>query len=229
MELKALIIEDNEEIFQVVKSVVEDLGYRADHQTNGKLGLQHALADEYSFVILDLMLPGLKGSEILKGIRKAKPELPVLMLTAKSETLDKVLLLELGADDYITKPFEAVELAARISAVLRRSSMPIRGVTKDTIAVGDLFIDFRKRIVLVDGEEANLTAREFDILAMLASNPGVPMSRETLVDRIYGCSTFGYEQTVSSHINRIRNKIEKDAAKPKYVLTSRGVGYLFVD
>jgi DNA-binding response OmpR family regulator len=190
------------------------------------------LEAEYRLVILDLMLPGLDGFEVCKRIRAEKGQLPILMLTAKSEELDKVLGLELGADDYITKPFSIRELLARVKTVLRRTaafSESAAGTKGKTIEHGLLRIEPEKRIVTVGGKRIDLTAKEYDLLVLFASSPGRAFNRQQLLDSVWGYQFEGYHHTVNSHINRLRSKIEEDPAEPRYIKTVWGYGYRFVE
>jgi DNA-binding response OmpR family regulator len=178
------------------------------------------------------MLPGLEGFEVCKRIRAEKGRLPILMLTAKSEELDKVLGLELGADDYITKPFSIRELLARVKAVLRRTAAYGDSGAKPEGKIlehGQLRIDLEKRTVTVAGKKIDLTAKEYDLLVLFACSPGRAFNRQQLLDSVWGYQFEGYHHTVNSHINRLRNKIEEDPAQPRYIKTVWGYGYRFVD
>ena len=179
------------------------------------------------------MLPGMDGLEICKRLREQKPRVPILMLTAKSEEIDKVLGLELGADDYLTKPFSIRELIARVKAILRRTqdqgNVAMGRVQPTELAYDGLAIDLDKRRVTVEGTPVELTAKEFDLLALFASHPGKPFNREQLLNQVWGYSFSGYEHTVNSHINRLRSKIETDPSEPKFILTVWGFGYRFMD
>ena len=195
---------------------------------DGDDGLSKALKDNYDLIVLDLMLPNLGGLEICKEIRKEDDYTPILMLTSKSEEIDKVIGLEVGADDYLTKPFSIREFIARVKAIFRR----VEAIQKDTdetgdIIFGDLVIEVEKRKVLLSGERIELTPKEFELLHLLASHPGRTYTREQLLNMLWGYQYSGYEHTVNSHINRLRSKIEKDLSKPHYILTSWGVGYRF--
>ena len=227
---KMLIVEDDPDIADLVGLHLEDLGYRLDHAMDGEEGLKKALDEDYVLVILDLMLPGMDGLEVCKRLRAAKASLPIFILTSKSEEFDKVLGLELGADDYLTKPFGVRELVARIKALLRRSrdvSEPRSG--SKLVVIGALVVDRGNRKVTLDGRRVDLTAKEFDLLALFACNPGRTYTRDELLEQVWGYQYSGYEHTVNSHINRLRAKIEQDPSEPRYVLTVWGVGYRFAE
>jgi len=186
---------------------------------------------DYQLVILDLMLPEVDGLEVCRQIRTTAGYVPILMLTSKSSELDRVLGLELGADDYITKPFSIPELMARIKAQFRRTkALKTEDVTQTTtISFANFSIDTAKRQVAIDAREIELTAKEFDLLLHFATNPGLVYTRMQLLEQVWGYQYEGYEHTVNSHINRLRAKIEKDPAKPIYILTVWGVGYRFCE
>lgn len=226
-----LVIEDDKKIVNLVKIHLNDLNLKVDEVYDGKNGLKLALSKKYDLVILDIMLPGMDGIEVCKQFRAENMYTPVLMLTAKSEELDKVLGLEIGADDYLTKPFSVRELIARVKAILRRIRVDKEnGEKKDDgelLDFGDLIIDIEKHQVKVGGRSVELTAKEFDLLTLFARHPGRIYNREILLDLIWGYQYDGYEHTVNSHINRLRNKIEKDPTQPKYIKTLWGVGYRF--
>ncbi len=226
-----LIVEDDADIANLVAINLKDIGLDPEIVADGELGVSKALGGSYSLVILDLMLPKLDGIEVCKAIRREKPKVPILMLTAKSEELDKVLGLELGADDYVTKPFGVRELMARIKALLRRaessSGKSSREGEGETYTVGDVTIDIDGRRVNVRGSKVELTAKEFDLLALFMKNPGRAFSRSQLLDLVWGYSYEGYDHTVNSHINRLRNKVEADPANPLYLRTVWGIGYRF--
>jgi len=227
-----LVIEDDPKILELLTMHLGDIGLTTETVSSGNRGLKRALESEYRLVILDLMLPGLDGFEICKKIRAEKEHVPILMLTAKSEELDKVLGLELGADDYITKPFSIRELLARVKAVLRRSaaySESSAGPAGKLLEHDELRIDLEKRTVMVEGRKIELTAKEYDLLVMFASNPGRAFSRQQLLDSVWGYQFEGYHHTVNSHINRLRSKIEKDPAEPRYIKTVWGYGYRFAE
>lgn len=222
-----LIIEDDLEIVKLLEIHLTDLNYATSRATDGKLGYEMALENDYDLILLDLTLPSMNGTEICKRLR-AEKSTPIIMLTAKSEEIDRVLGLEIGADDYITKPFSIRELLARIKALLRRTDMA-QGDKKDTstISAEGLFIDIDKRKVLLKDKKVELSPKEFELLTLMASNPGRNYTRTELLNMIWGYNFEGYEHTVNSHINRLRAKIESDMAQPNYILTTWGVGYKF--
>ena len=232
MEKKVLIIEDDPDIGDLLELHLRELDLNLDRAEDGEGGLKKALDSDYELVILDLMLPKLNGLDVCKKIREQKKSMPILMLSAKSEEFDKVLGLELGADDYMTKPFGIRELVARIKAIIRRVNAVIEDqISSDIIEIvfGWLNINMEKRRVLLDGKNIELTAKEFDLLALFAANPGKAYTRENLLNIVWGYQYTGYEHTVNSHINRLRSKIEKDPAQPKFIRTVWGVGYKFAE
>lgn len=230
MNRKVLIIEDDADIASLVYLQLQGVDCQSTICEDGRSGFNAFLAGSFDLVILDVMLPSMNGIDILKAIRKTHPHLPVLMLTAKSSELDRVLGLELGADDYLTKPFSVLELVARVKALFRRSELQgsnSNGVTSEVISVGNIRIDPSSRQVLLAETEIKLTAKEFDLLLYFASHPGQVFTRIQLLDQVWGYSHEGYEHTVNSHINRLRAKIETNPASPEYILTAWGVGYKF--
>ncbi len=232
MEKKVLIIEDDPDIGDLLELHLKDLDLNLDRAEDGENGLKKALDSDYELVILDIMLPKLNGMDVCKKIREEKKSLPILMLSAKSEEFDKVLGLELGADDYLTKPFSIRELMARIKAIIRRVNAVIEEqISSDLVEItfGWLNINLEKRRVLLHDENMELTAKEFDLLALFAANPGKAYTRENLLNIVWGYQFTGYEHTVNSHINRLRSKIEKDPAQPKFIKTVWGVGYKFAE
>ncbi len=232
MNKKVLIIEDDSDIADILEIHLKDLNLVLDRTEDGESGLQKALDNNYEMVILDLMLPKLNGLEVCKAIREQKKTLPILMLTAKSEEFDKVLGLELGADDYMTKPFSVRELVARVKSILRRVNAikeNLLDMDRQELNFGSLIINLDKRKVLLDGNKIELTAKEFDLLALFASNPGRAYTRENLLNIVWGYQFTGYEHTVNSHINRLRAKIENDPSQPVFIKTVWGVGYKFVE
>lgn len=228
-----LVIEDDPHIAELLEIHLKDAGFGHDLAADGETGLQKALSGEFDLVILDIMLPDTDGFEVCKAIRKAENYIPVLMLTSKSEELDKVLGLEIGADDYITKPFSIREFLARIKAVFRRLEQTREPAQSredaDVLDFGELVIDMNKKRVTIDGAPVELTAKEFELLALFARKPGRTFSRKELLDVVWGYQFTGYDHTVNSHINRLRNKIEKDPANPVYIQTVWGMGYRFVE
>jgi DNA-binding response OmpR family regulator len=191
-----------------------------------------AQAENYDLIILDLMLPGLDGMEICRRLRRQHGYVPILMLTAKTSEMDRVVGLEIGADDYVTKPFSIPELLARVKAILRRVeelSDSAREEAPAVIEAGNLVIDPARRKAILKGRALDLTAKEFDLLVHFAGNPGKVYTRSQLLDMVWGYGHDGYEHTVNSHINRLRAKIEKDSAHPEYILTVWGVGYKFAE
>ncbi len=232
MSKKILIIEDNRDLAHLLESHLRDLAFQVDVAFNGMTGLARVDSDNYDLVILDLMLPGLDGMEVCRRLRRKPSYMPILMLTAKSSVMDRVVGLEIGADDYVTKPFSIRELLARVKAILRRVEELTDGAKEDkptVIRIGDLVIDPTKRSALIGGQSVELTAKEFDLLLHFARNPGKVYSRSQLLDMVWGYGHDGYEHTVNSHINRLRAKIEKDPARPVYILTVWGIGYKFAD
>lgn len=227
---KVLVVEDDKSISDLLEIHLTDLDCAVTKADDGQVGLDYALLDMYDLIVLDIMLPSLDGLEICKEVRKKEIYTPILMLTSKSEEFDKVLGLEIGADDYLTKPFSIREFIARIKAIFRRIESIQKEVSAHTfINIGELKIDIEKRRVTIEGNRVELTQKEFDLLHLMASHPGRTYSREQLLNTVWGYQYNGYEHTVNSHINRLRGKIEDDLSKPKYIKTSWGVGYWFND
>ena len=225
-----LVVEDDKSIADLLEIHLIDLHCNVTKVLDGEEGLKKALSEEYDLIVLDLMLPKLDGLEICKKVRSKNIYTPVLMLTSKSEELDKVLGLEVGADDYLTKPFSIREFIARVKAIFRRiEAMQKEIKNDDDITAGDLTIEASKRKVILEGKRVELTPKEFDLLHLLASHPGRTYTREQLLSILWGYQYNGYEHTVNSHINRLRSKIEPDLSNPKYILTSWGVGYRFTE
>jgi DNA-binding response OmpR family regulator len=222
-----LVIEDDADIRNLVELHLRDSGYEVKVETTGGDGLRHALTGSMDLVLLDLMLPGVDGLEICRQLRAEKPHVPVLMLTARSTELDRVLGLELGADDYLTKPFSVRELLARIKAIFRRIESIETEPPATNVKIGQLTIDADRRQVTIEGTPIALTAREFDLLSFFAKHPGRVFTRGQLLDQVWGYAHEGYEHTVNTHINRLRRKLEDDPSHPKYILTVWGVGYRF--
>lgn len=222
-----LIVEDNVEIAKLVKLHLNDISCSADIAADGEMALNMFEKNQYELVILDLMLPELNGTEVCKRIREENKLIPIIMLTSKSTEIDRVLGLEIGADDYITKPFSIPELMARVKAQFRRLDVLKTPQQQSNIKFGQLSIHIEKRQVVLGDERLDLTAKEFDLLLYFAKHPGRVFSRMELLSQVWGYQYEGYEHTVNSHINRLRAKIESDPAKPQYILTVWGVGYKF--
>lgn len=227
---QVLVIEDDENILDLLEIHLEDLNCVVTKCADGLAGLNALRAQKYDLAILDLMLPGMDGLEICRTARAEKIHTPILMLTAKSEEIDKVLGLETGADDYLTKPFSVREFIARVKAIFRRTSMdrqPAPDEKKGIFEHGELTVDVDKRKVTILGKRIDLSPKEFELLALMASKPGKSYSRQQLLNLVWGYEFEGFEHTVNSHINRLRGKIEPDVSNPTYILTTWGVGYRF--
>ena len=226
-----LVVEDEADLGNLIKLYLQDFHAEIEVVERGDLGLHKALNEHWDLMILDLRLPGMDGLEVCRAMRSKGVELPLIMLTARSTELDRVLGLELGADDYLTKPFSSLELAARVRALLRRSSRAQQPDTQEpgTIQIKQLLLDKLQHRVLLNNLDIELTAREFDLLWFFASHPGRVFNRSELLDKVWGYGQEGYEHTVNSHINRLRAKIERDPANPDLLLTVWGVGYKFCE
>ncbi len=233
MQRKVLIVEDEPDIARLVKEHLADIGCEADIAGDGRTALGRFSKVDYQLVVLDLMLPDTDGLTLCRQMRESGDYIPILMLTAKSSELDRVLGLEMGADDYLTKPFSVPELIARIKALFRRvdavSQRAAQDTSSGTLTLNDMVIDIDKRQVHVNNKKIELTAREFDLLLFFARNPGHVYNRVQLLDQVWGYNHDGYEHTVNSHINRLRAKIETHPSNPRYILTVWGVGYKFAD
>ncbi len=231
MTRRVLVVEDNLDIAKLVALHLKDLDCEVALAADGLRGLDLARARRYDLIILDLMLPGMDGLELCRRLRDETDYTPILMLTAKTSEVDRVAGLEIGADDYLTKPFSISELIARVKAIFRRVDAlgPGRKEEPRRLSLGAMAIDVEKRTVTLTGQAVDLTAKEFDLLLQFAEHPGRVYSRQQLLDLVWGTGHMGYEHTVNSHINRLRGKIETDPAAPQYVLTVWGVGYKFND
>ena len=236
MTRRVLVIEDDPDIGRLVTLQLAELDCESRLVDDGVSGLAEAETGRYDLVILDVMLPRLDGLQICRRLRAAQQHTPILMLTAKSTELDRVLGLELGADDYLTKPFSMLELAARVKGVFRRAdhqaalkAIAAAAPAAQLIEVDGLRIDLDRHEAQVAGRAVELTAKEFELLAHFARSPGRVYTRAQLLDQVWGYSHSGYEHTVNSHINRLRNKIERDPANPDFIQTVWGVGYKFAD
>ena len=232
MPSRILVIEDDKDMAHLVEFHLKDRGYEVTLAHDGNVGLDEALSKPYDLIILDLMLPGMDGLEICRHVRAASVYTPTVVLTSRSSELDRVLGLEVGADDYLTKPFSIMELLARVKALFRRvEALKSEALQKSQrlIQAGDLIVDVEKRSVTLLGNPVSLTAKEFDLLLHFANQPGSVFTRAELLKQVWGYGYEGYQHTVNSHINRLRAKIEKDPAKPRYILTVWGIGYKFSD
>ena len=228
---KVLIVEDDPNISQLIQIHLKDLGYEIKVKNNGREGFESANANSFDLIILDIMLPEMDGIAICQRLRALDNFTPILMITAKSEEIDKVIGLESGADDYITKPFKIREFLARVKAIMRRQDQFAMLAANEVklIKFESLEIDEKKRKVILLHKRVDLTPKEFDLLVLMAKNPGRSYSRGELLELIWGYDFSGYEHTVNAHINRLRAKIERDPNNPIYILTTWGVGYRFND
>ncbi len=226
MAKKILIVDDEPIIVKGIKFSLEQDDYETDAAFDGEEAVSKFEGGGYDLVLLDVMLPGIDGLEVLRRIRE-KSNIPVIMLTAKGEDMDKILGLEYGADDYILKPFNILEVKARIKTILRRTATV--NAPADVIRAKDMVVDLNKRSVTICGEEISLTAKEFDILHLLITHPGVVYKREDLLETIWKYEYIGDVRTVDVHIRRLRKKIERNPEEPEYVYTKWGVGYYFAD
>jgi len=226
---RILIVEDDIDIADLLTIHMKDLNATVETVADGLVGLRLAQENDYCLILLDISIPSMNGVEVCKALRRSK-NTPIIMVTAKTEEIDKVLGLEIGADDYITKPFSIRELKARAKAVMRRSdtaSAPSEKAQRQEMSFTDLSINVEMRKVLVLGKKVELSPKEFDLLVLLASHPGRSYSRSELLDVVWGYNFSGYEHTVNSHMNRLRAKIEPDMSHPLYLLTTWGIGYRF--
>lgn len=224
-----LLVEDDPEISKLLNLHFNSQTYCLTSCSKGEEAMKKVLKDKFDLIILDITLPDLSGMELCKKFRENNITIPIMMLTCHGEESDKVLALELGADDYVTKPFGVLELMARTKALLRRGEQSHQNedVEKEEIRFKELVIDPNKRKACIEGQRLELTPKEFDLLLILASNPGKTFSRHELLETIWGVAFLGYEHTITSHINRLRIKIETDLQHPQYILTSWGTGYRF--
>ena len=231
-KISLLVVEDDENISSAISEYFSRAGYNVKTVEDGLMGVKSALDDPPDAVVLDLMLPKMDGLAVCRELREKANNLPILMLTAKDDVVDKVLGLEMGADDYITKPFSLRELEARIKSVLRRSRTPATADgAKDEVPLvrGRLRIDPARREVTIGERQVDLTPKEFDLLRLFAANPGRVFPRKYLLEKIWDYSYEGYDRTIDSHINRLRAKIEENPENPQMVLTVWGIGYKFSD
>ncbi|MCR3759283.1 response regulator transcription factor [Clostridium felsineum] len=223
---KILVVDDEAHIVKLIKFNLENNGYKVITAEDGGEALEKAKVEVPQLVLLDLMLPVMDGYDVCREIRKDQSisNMPVIMITAKGEELDKILGLELGADDYITKPFSVRELVARVKAVLRRTK--VEYIDK-SFKFGNIQIDFQRHNVTKEGEKIELTLKEFELLQVLIKNKGRVMTRDFLLDKIWGYEYIGETRTVDVHVRHLRQKIEDDDKRPKYIETIRGIGYRF--
>jgi DNA-binding response OmpR family regulator len=223
---KILVVEDDRTILEGLGAALAANGYQVECVQDGRIGLDRARASAPALLILDIMLPGMSGFEVAKKLRDEGRALPIILLTAKSEENDRVLGLELGADDYVTKPFSVRELLARVRSILRRAQ-PTAAKRPPLYRFGDLSVDFKRQMVKKAGQLVELSAREFRILAYFIDHAGEMLSREQLLNEVWGYDAFPTTRTVDNHILRLRKKIEDEPDSPRYLLTQRGAGYVF--
>jgi DNA-binding response OmpR family regulator len=226
MAHKILIVDDEPTIVELVKFNLENAGYQTVHCDNGLDAIETVAAEQIDLVILDIMLPGIDGLEVCKRIRQ-RSKVPILMLSARTAELDRVLGLELGADDYLTKPFSPRELLARVKAILRRVEEINPGKTGSELKFKDLTLIPEQHRVLVKGKEVDLTLTEYQLLELMLKSPGRVFSRDYLLEAVWGADYFGDTRTIDVHIRHLREKIEPTPGNPEYILTVRGVGYKF--
>jgi DNA-binding response OmpR family regulator len=226
---RILLVDDEQPVQRLLSYPLEKEGYEVVPARDGEEALASFEEGPFDLVVLDIMLPKVDGLEVCRRLR-AKSSVPIIMLTAKAEEIDKVIGLELGADDYITKPFSIREFRSRVRAALRRAEMaPDTDPGEEPLVRGDLQIDFAKRSTELDGAPVDLTYVEFEILAVLALHPGRVYTRDMVLDRVWGDSAFRDQRTIDVHIRHLREKLERDPKNPEYLLTVRGVGYRFRD
>jgi two-component system alkaline phosphatase synthesis response regulator PhoP len=228
-ETRLLIIEDDDAQLLALTDRLTREGFDLELARRGDKGLELALAGNYDLVILDVMLPGKDGFEIASAMRRSGVMTPILMLTARGEATDTVVGLEVGADDYLTKPYEFIELVARVRALLRRAEAPSRSASVRALEFGDVRVDFRSAEATRGGEPVRLAAKELELLRFLAENAGAVLSRDELLDSVWGYDAMPSTRTVDVHIARLRQKLEADPAAPEFILTVRGLGYKLVN
>ena len=224
--MKILVVDDEKLLVKGIKFNLENEGYQVECAYDGAAAVELAREGKFDLIILDLMMPEIDGLEACVRIREFS-NVPIIMLTARSEDTDKIIGFECGADDYITKPFNILELKARIRAMLRRASGGAQGRPASRITVGDLTLDTEQRVAIRDGEAVELTAKEYDLIELLMKNPRRVYSRENLMNVVWGYSYTGDYRTVDVHIRRLREKLERDPAEPEHICTKWGVGYYF--
>jgi len=227
MTRSVLIIEDEPEIVEVISTHLQDEEFDVSHDGDGVSGLVSALNNEWDLLLIDRKLPRLDGIEICQKVRQYNSQVPIILVSAKSSESERIEGLNVGADDYISKPFSVLEMVARIHAVFRRVDAPKYNPHQDRIVVCDIVLDKRTHEVVVSGKVISLTPREFDLLACFTEAPGRVFKRQDLLETVWGYNHSGYLHTVNTHINRLRCKLEKDPANPVYIKTVWGVGYKF--
>lgn len=228
MNSRILVVDDEKLIVKGIKFSLEQEGWTVDTAYDGEEALNSVKDNKYDVMILDVMLPKYDGLQVCQLVREFS-NLPIIMLTAKGEDMDKIMGLEYGADDYVTKPFNILELKARIKAILRRSQSSEKAPQKKTLEIGELRLELSSRRVFIKNQEMNLTAKEFDMLELFATHPGKVYSRDQLLDTIWGKEYPGDVRTVDVHVRRLREKIEPNPGQPEYIYTKWGVGYYFKD
>ncbi|WP_433210451.1 response regulator transcription factor [Dactylosporangium sp. CS-047395] len=226
MGQRVLVVDDDPTVSDVVRRYLERADFGVRLASDGQRALDEYTRERPDLVVLDLMLPGIDGLEVCRRLRTQDPTLPIIMLTALGEESDRVLGLEIGADDYVTKPFSPRELVLRVQSVLRRTAPVPASDRTDELVDGDLHVDVARRIATLRGQELGLTVREFDLLVFLMRNPGRVLRRAELLEQVWGW-TFGDQSTVTVHMRRLREKVEDDPAEPKRILTVWGVGYRY--
>jgi len=226
---RVLIVDDNRSIRTTISDYLKERGYEVTEAIDGIQGLERGLSSSHNAIVLDVVMPGIDGIKLCRMLREKGVQTPIIMLTEKAEIEDKEAGFTSGADDYLAKPFNPLELELRIQALIRRSSNDNQQTTERIISQGNLEIDLDRRTVKLSGEEVVLTPIEFNILKLLASNPGYVYSRNDLLNAIWDTAYEGYKRNIDPHVNRLRNKIEENPRKPRYVLTVWGVGYKFND
>lgn len=221
-----LVVDDELKITRLLRDYLQQAGFRVATAADGPGALAAARAERPDMIVLDLGLPGLDGLDVTRTLRRSS-DVPIIMLTARAEEADRIVGLELGADDYLVKPFSPKELVARVRAVLRRVDASVE--VPDLVRAGDLEIDTTKRVVVIDGREIDLTPTEFELLLHFARSPGRVFTRSQLLDALHGVSFESYERAIDAHVKNLRRKIEPDPTHPKYLLTVYGVGYKYAD
>ena len=228
MAKRILLVDDEPLIIKGLKYTLEQEGFETDSAADGEEALNKFFAGHFDFILLDVMLPKVDGITVCQRIREHS-NVPIIMLTAKGEQIDKILGLEYGADDYMTKPFNILEVKARIKTVLRRAAQPAANEEKKVIRVHDMEVNIVNRSVVLGGKEVRLTAKEFDLLQLFITNRGKVFSRETMLETVWKYDYMGDARTVDVHIRRLREKIERNTAQPEFIFTKWGVGYYFTD